>query len=169
MTADAIPATLPEVYARLREIAPEPDPESPDVAAQLSRWLLVAAQRRFNHCVNPDMPTDEALSGDALSALAAQFAAAHLLAYVAENDTDSAARLSREITYAWADGGGIGEWLWEHAQKLGIDTDEVNALADAEARLRKGASDARSDADGRTEAPASVETPEAAEAVRSAS
>jgi hypothetical protein len=120
------PDTLKDVYARYREIAPEPDPESTDPSKAAAVRLLVHAQRGFTRMLNPDM----------VSEVCAQFAFVHLLLWLRENQPEAAARLAREITDAWNDGGGIGEWLWEHAQSLGIDTSEVAALATAEARLR---------------------------------
>lgn len=128
--------TLKGIRARLREIAPDPGAESADVAEALARNMTVSALRRNSRCLNSALSPDQALSIEALSALCYQFAAVHLLqAFRAEEGPERANLIAAEILSAWDDGGGIGEWLWEHAQKLGVDADEVNRLADAEARL----------------------------------
>lgn len=131
------PTTLEGVRARLREIAPYPAPDDPDAALKLARYMTVQGLRRNSRCLDTALSPDVALSMDALSAVQFQYAVVHLLAAMGrgESGPDSANVLSAEILSAWDDGAGIGEWLWEHAQALGIDPGEVVRLAEAEAAL----------------------------------
>ena len=125
--------TLEGIRARLREIAPDPSADSPDVAEALARNMTVSALRRNSRLLN----SNQALTPEAVSVLCYQFAAVHLLqaARAAAHPAGADNATAAEILNAWEDGGGIGEWLWEHALGLGIDPDEVNRLAEAEARL----------------------------------
>lgn len=126
------PTTLEGIMARYREIAPPLEPSAEAPVWDMSRSLLLSAQRGFSRMLSPDTPTDMT----AITAMLVQFAALHMLRHLQQADPVAAERLAREIASAWDDGGGVGEWLWEHAQPLGIDTAEVDALATAEARLR---------------------------------
>lgn len=127
-------ASIEEIYARLKDLAPDPDPEAPDVADQLARFLIIQAQRRFVLLLDPRVPAGSAQ----LAALCGEFAAAHVLSRLIRETVDPAAvqRLAAEIAAAWDDGGGVGELLREHARALNVDTGEVSRLADAEAALR---------------------------------
>lgn len=126
------PDALAGIYARYREIAPDADPKSPDPSEALAVSLLVHAQRDYTRTLSPAATLDYAMIG----AMCARFAAAHMLAWLRANQPEAAVRLSGEIASAWDDGGSIGEWLWEHAQPLGVDTDTVNRLAEAEAAIQ---------------------------------
>jgi hypothetical protein len=131
MTAATEPTTLKGIRNRLAEIAPYPPPDDPDAALKLARYMTVQGLRRNSRCLNTALNPDVVLSMDALSALQFQYAVAHLLLARGR----PAATLAAEILTAWDDGAGIGEWLWEHAQILGIDGGEVVRLAEAEAAL----------------------------------
>lgn len=136
-TETAVPTTLEGIRARLREIAPYPAPDDPAAAMKLARYMTVQGLRRNSRCLDTAVGPDVTLSMDAVSALQFQYAVVHLLAALGRGEAgpDSANVLSAEILGAWDDGAGIGEWLWEHAQALGIDPGEVNRLAEAEAAL----------------------------------
>jgi hypothetical protein len=131
-TTAAKPDALAAIYARYREIAPDPDPESKDPSKALAISLLAHAQRDFTRMLSPAEPFNH----EVIAGMCARFAAVHLLAWLRQSRPDAAARLSGEIVSAWDDGGGIGEWLWEHAQPLGVDPDAVQRLAEAEAAIQ---------------------------------
>lgn len=132
-TGAAGPVMLEGIRARLREIAPDPRADSPDSADALARNMTVSALRRNSRLLN----SNQALTPEAVSVLCYQFAAVHLLQLLREitGSPERCNLIADEILSAWDDGGGIGEWLWEHALGLGIDPGEVNRLADAEAQL----------------------------------
>lgn len=136
-TETAVPDTLRDVYARYREIAPEVDPEGSCTAWHLSRYLLVNAIRA-NARAEYEVLNGGGLSTSTLAELHGCFAAVHALEsnrIVPDNPT-RAIVAAAEIAEAIRDGGGIGEWLWEHSRHLGISINEVTRLAEAEARLK---------------------------------
>ena len=60
--------------------------------------------------------------------MAVQFAAAHALYALGEKSSARTALVATQIRDAWEDGGGVGEWLWEH---LGAETAKtVTVLAE---------------------------------------
>jgi len=130
----AEPAALAAIFARYREIAPEPSPDSPDVARELTRRLLVSAIRRDNR-LEAGILGGGAVSAEDHAGLTAEFAAAHLLQEMRNNAPAVADEAAAVIAGAALDGS-AGEWVRQHAQSLGIDTAEVDRLATAEARLR---------------------------------
>lgn len=135
-TEITMPDTLRGIYARLREIAPVPDPSGTDVTWQLSRYLLVAALKA-NARAEAEVLSARSLSMETLAAVHAGIAAVHLneagrLGHPSPADGGFAA----EVAAAILDGDGIGEWLWIHSRALGIDANEVVRLAEAEARLK---------------------------------
>lgn len=131
----ATPDTLEGVRDRLREIAPFPKADSADLARDLSRYLAVTAIRRDARCAELVLAGDVEVARDLHAALAGEFAALHLLEAMRRGDAHSPSAAAAQVLDAWQDGGGIGEWLWEHGQALGVDPDEVSKLAEAEARL----------------------------------
>jgi hypothetical protein len=141
MTETSSPATLGDTRARYRQIAPEPSPEAPDVARQLARALLVSALRRNHRLTDIVLSAGEVLNADELAALAGEFTAVHLLHAMITGTGESVHELAAQVTGAVRDGGGIGEFLWEAAQALAVDADEVNRLAGSEARITAAARD----------------------------
>jgi hypothetical protein len=131
----AAPDTIEGVRARFREIAPFPEAGGADLARDLSRYLAVTAVRRGAHCAELVLAGDAKGTRDLHAALAGEFAAVHLLEAMRRGDAHSPSAAAAQVLDAWQDGGGIGEWLWEHGQALGVDPDEVSKLAQAEARL----------------------------------
>lgn len=131
---DTTPATIAEIRARYEEIAPGPTSDTPDPAVALARWLTFAVQRGFTRMLSPDLP----MNHDEMLLMLARFEGLHLLASKLGGDRAGADRLSREMLDAAEDGGGIGEWVYEHGQAFGIDTGEIGRLADAEAALEAG-------------------------------
>jgi hypothetical protein len=129
MTAET-PATRREIRARLSEIAPYPEHDTPDQASAVAKYLAVAAQRHWKWNLDiADM--DGAEYWQSTQTMLAEFAALHLLMHLRKTSPDVAELAAAQIRDAWDDGGGIGEWLWEHAKALGIDTDEVGRLEEA--------------------------------------
>lgn len=129
--ADPAPLTRGQISARLSEIAPQPDD-----ARSLAKCIAVAALRRWHRHLTPHQFADDensrALERESVNGMCYEFAALHLLmAMLAGEPGESPDFTVAQITDAWDDGGGIGEWLWEHAQALGIDAGEVNRLEDA--------------------------------------
>lgn len=121
------PATRREIRDRLNTIAPYPDDTTPDHARAVAKYLAVEAQRRWKW--NLDIADQDGSDWrQSVQALVAGFAALHLLMHLMETDPAKAEELSKQIRNAWEDGGGVGEWLWEHATALGIDPAEVSRL-----------------------------------------
>ena len=65
------------------------------------------------------------------------FAAAHALYALDASDPVLGTQAAREIRDAWDDGGGVGEWLWEHLG--GAACEEIGPLADELVTLEKAA------------------------------
>ena len=128
MTTTEVPKTRREIRDRLSEIAPYPKQDTPDHARALAKYLAVDAQRLWKY--NLDIISMDAQFGDAyrasVQAMLGEFAALHLLMRLRETSPGLAEEMSHQIRDAWDDGGGIGEWLWEHATALGIDVPDVS-------------------------------------------
>lgn len=139
---DTAPTTLKGVRSRLAEIAPYPTADDPDAALKLARYMTVQGLRRNSRCLDTALSPDAVLSMDALSALQFQYGIVHLIEAFRRgvHGTGVPDVLAAELLNAWDDGAGIGEWLWEHAQGLGIDGGEVVRLAEAEAALESARS-----------------------------
>jgi hypothetical protein len=114
--------TATEIRRQLDAIAPLP--EDGDVtAAQLARYMAVRASERWNRQLSGRVPLDH----QQLSAMLAEFAAAHALGALAEADPKVGDWCAIQIRDAMEDGGSVGEWLWE---MLGDETaQKVQALA----------------------------------------
>jgi hypothetical protein len=136
-------AKLREIRAKLDAIAPFPEDETVTAEA-LARYFAVRAQERFTRMLHPAVPLDAAQ----VAAMTAEFAAAHALLALAEDDCGTfppetgSAFVAAQIRDAIEDGGGVGEWLFGH---LGKETSEaVASLAEqlAEAQAAMAATDA---------------------------
>ena len=126
MTTTQTP-TRREIRDRLTEIAPYPKPGDPDHARAVAKYLAVSAQRRWKY--NLDIADMDAPGYQvSVQAMLGDFAALHLLTHLMDTNPELAELAAAQIRDAWDDGGGIGEWLWEHATALGIDTAEVSRL-----------------------------------------
>ena len=121
-----------QVRARLDEIGPYPADPGATTAAGLARRLSVRAAVISHQQLGPDAP----FSHGQIDRLTVLFAAAHALyALDAYAGADSADAVAREIRDAWDDGGGIGEWLWDHLGSAACA--EIGPLADELAALEK--------------------------------
>jgi len=129
---------LREIRGKLDEIAPFPEGETV-TAADLARFFAVRAQERFTRMAHPAVPFDVTQ----VAAMTAEFAAAHALLALAECDTGAftpetgSAFVAAQIREAMLDGGGTGEWLYEH---LGAETSNrvaklAGELADEQAAM----------------------------------
>lgn len=122
MTETGTKARITAIRDRLNEIAPYQSDE--DVtAAGLARLMAVQAQEVHARLLGMD---HEITMAD-IFLVQARFAAAHALSFLAGGaDEDHDADLcAAQIRDAWEDGGGIGEWLYEH---LGDGAEEVAKL-----------------------------------------
>lgn len=134
MTTTEAPKTRGEIRERLDRIAPYPKRGTvagfTDHARTVAKYLAVSAQRRWKYNLDiADMNSDG--YQQSVRTMMAEFAALHLLMRLRETSPGAAEIAAVQIRDAWDDGGGIGEWLWEHATTLGIDTDEVSRLEEA--------------------------------------
>jgi hypothetical protein len=129
---------LREIRGKLDEIAPFPEGETV-TAGVLARFFAVRAQERFTKMLHPAME----VAPQQVAAMGAEFAAAHALYAIAEDDTTMPADEGRsafvaaQIRDAIDGGGDIGEWLFEH---LGAETSNQVAklageLADEQAAM----------------------------------
>jgi hypothetical protein len=122
-----------QVSDRLLEIGPYPETGEAATAKALARYLAVRAAVINHQQLSPDAP----FSRSQVDLLTVLFAAAHALRTFAAVSEAEADRAAREIWNAWEDGGGIGEWLWDH---LGSEACAgIGPLADELARLAKPA------------------------------
>jgi hypothetical protein len=135
-------AKLHEIRAKLDAIAPWPEGGTV-TAAGLGRHFAVRAQERWTRGLSMAGPE---LDGQQIALMIAEFAAAHALCALAEQDTTgpedegSSAFTAAQIRDAISDGGEIGPWLFEH---LGKETSQaVAALAEQLAEAQSEASHA---------------------------
>jgi len=134
-TTDTTPAPgVAEIRAELDAIAPMPE-DGPITARELARHFAVRAGQRGWLALNGS--SDEGLDPVRIAAMTAEFAAAHALLALAELTPDDADIVADQVRDAIWDGGGIGEWLWEH---LGDETSrKVNDLMEQLAAALKEA------------------------------
>ena len=137
-------STAEQVNACLCEIAPTTAGD----ARSLAKCVAVVALRRWQRNLAPfafgDDEHGRALERESVNAMCYEFATLHLLMTMT-GDEPASANFAEQIMDAWNDGGEVGEWLWEHARDLGIDTAEMTRLEDAwqAAAARKAADEAR--------------------------
>jgi hypothetical protein len=118
-----------EIRAKLDAIAPLPE-DGAVTAGALARHFAVRAQERFTRMLHPAVPVDHVQ----VSAMCAEFAAAHALIALEACRSRSGNLTAAQIRDAICDGGGVGEWLWEH---LGGETfAKVSGLAEAMAEAQ---------------------------------
>lgn len=125
--------TQEQIRARQNEIAPYPEWGTKVTGESLARYLAVLAQLGWSRNVTPFIRDDQEIPPQQV---AANFAAAHALLALHEADPEKAALTAAQIADAWNDGGGIGEWLYEHLTRLGVDPDEVARLDEARLALQ---------------------------------
>ncbi len=122
-----------QISDRLLEIAPYPERAEQVTAQGLARYLAVRASVINHQQLSPDAP----FSRSQVDLLTVLFCAAHALYALDECGRGVADQVAREIWNAWEDGGGIGEWLWDH---LGTATaSRIGPLADDLATAEKPA------------------------------
>jgi hypothetical protein len=133
MTTTEAPKTRREITARLNEIAPYPDQDTPDHARAVAKYLAVSAQRRWKY--NLDLVDTHRMDSIeyrlSVQAMLGEFAALHLLMALMNTAPEQAEELAVQIRDAWDDGSEVGSWLWGHELVLGIDADEVSRLEEA--------------------------------------
>jgi hypothetical protein len=117
-----------QVHARLDELAPYPESAEATTAQNLARWLAVRAAVINHQQLSPGTP----MSRSQVELLTILFAASHAL-YALDASPGNHDLTAREIRYAWDDGAGIGEWLWDHlgtaaCTRIGPLADELSAL-----------------------------------------
>lgn len=113
-----------ELRKKLDAIAPLPEDGSDVTALEVAGFMAVRAQERFHRGLN-----GPGIDGHQISAMGAEFAAEFALRVLADvAPAEVSTEAASQIWGAVCDGGGIGEWLWEH---LGDDTSrKVTALTD---------------------------------------
>ena len=121
-----------EIRAQLDAIAPLPE-DGAVTAKSLAEHFAVRAQERFTRMLHPLAEVEQVQ----VSAMCAEFAAAHALIALDACRSRSGNLTAAQIRDAICDGGGVGEWLWEH---LGGETSaRVAALAEQMAEAQAGA------------------------------
>ena len=121
---------IAEVRAQIRELAPSP-PEDGATAQQVAAYAIAEAQVSWARMMS--LHSDVSMTDIAI--VHGMFAAAHALLALAKLDAARADEAAAQIWDAWNDGGGVGEWLWEHETSLGIDSERLISLADELASL----------------------------------
>lgn len=127
-------ASAKEIEAKLREIAPYPEYGNVVTSERLARYLTVRSQLAWARNLTPFVPDDMLAP---IPGMMADFAAAHALLALAEVDQQLADRVATQITEAWNDGPGVGEWLYEHLAKLGVNPETIYQLDEARLALEK--------------------------------
>jgi len=122
-----------QIRERLNEIAPYPDTDEATTGRSLARWLAVRSAVINHQQLSPDVP----MSRGQIDLLTILFAAAHALYALDDIDPVLGTAVALEIRNAWDDGGGVGEWLWEHLGAAACT--ELGPLADELGVLRKPA------------------------------
>ena len=122
-----------QIRERLNEIAPYPDTDETTTAQSLGRWLAMRSAVINHQQLSPDVP----MSRGQIDLLTILFAAAHALYALDASDPVLGTAVALEIRNAWDDGGGVGEWLWEHLGSAACT--ELGPLADELGALRKPA------------------------------
>lgn len=110
-----------KIHAKLDELAPYPaagDVTATGLARYLAKQATVSWARGMN---GPDH-----LTPAEVARMVSEFAAAHALLALADCDPARADLVAAQIHGAWEDGGGVGEWTWDH---LGPDAREIGELA----------------------------------------
>jgi hypothetical protein len=125
------PPTLEEVSFRYRQIAQDPEPESPGAAWDLERSLIVTGLRRLALAAGRVSPAD-------VEAACAAAAGALLMDWLRRAHPETATVKAAVIARAWADGGELAKLLGDLARVTGVDVGEVTRLAEAEAAIRAG-------------------------------
>ena len=119
-----------QIRERLNEIAPYPDTDEATTARSLARWLAMRSAVINHQQLSPDV----AMSRGQIDLLTILFAAAHALYALDASDRALGTQAALEIRNAWDDGGGVGEWLWEHlggaaCAEIGPLADELGAMS----------------------------------------
>jgi hypothetical protein len=122
-----------QIRDRLNEIAPYPDTDEATTARSLARWLAMRSAV-INH---QQLSPAGVMTRSQVDLLTILFAASHALYALNASDPVLGTQAAREIRNAWEDGGGVGEWLWEHLGSAACT--EIGPLADELAELRKPA------------------------------
>lgn len=142
-TTEQTPMTWPQIKAAIDKLAPFPPEGEPASARGLAKTMAVSAQRRWHRNLSGYFDSRDAATqrrfSESIHAMCDEFAALHLLMALMDENPVRADELATQIRDAWNDGGGIGEWLWEHEQALGVDADEVNRLEEAWQKLLQNA------------------------------
>lgn len=122
-----------EIRAELNEIAPFPAWGTPVTALSVAKYLDVRAQILWSQHIVPFTGAQgESLDPQAVMHMNASFAAAHALRFFHQFLPQEADEVASQIAEAWNDGGGTGEWLYEH---LGDDAEKIAGLAEELARV----------------------------------
>ncbi|GGN39691.1 hypothetical protein FHR83_006663 [Actinoplanes campanulatus] len=101
--------------------APYPTCADDVTADRLAAALAVSAQRRYVATI--DVPE---LDYTAMNLFVKEWGVIYLLREAQERaGVDFADRLARDLWEAWADGSGLGEFLWEWLTEYGIDPKTV--------------------------------------------
>jgi hypothetical protein len=128
-TADDTNAKINEIHDRLDVLAPYPS--IGDVTAKgLARYLAKQAQVSWSRGMNGPGH----LTPAEVARMVSEFAAAHALLALADSDPARADLVATQIRDAWEDGGGVGEWTWDH---LGLDAGKIAALANELAEVSR--------------------------------
>ena len=122
-----------QIRERLNELAPYPDTDEATTGRTLARWLAMRSAVINHQQLSPDAP----MSRGQIDLLTVLFAAGHALYALDASDPALGRQAALEIRHAWDDGGGVGEWLWEHLGSSACA--EIGPLADELAALRKPA------------------------------
>jgi hypothetical protein len=131
-TTEAAPAErAKQIRDRLNEIAPYQDTDETTTAKSLARWLAMRSAVINHQQLGSSVP----LSRGQIDLLTILFAAAHALYALDASDPELGTQVAQEIRNAWDDGGGVGEWLWEHLGSAACD--EIGPLADELVTLQK--------------------------------
>ena len=122
---------------KLNDFAPYPERDEDATADSIARSTAVSAfarQQLIDEYMNDNSPKGKRLYMTEIGTLVNQYGVVFLLRELAEVDPGRADAAAKRLFGDWEDGGSVGEWLWEWLREYGIDPEQVNRAASAQAR-----------------------------------
>ncbi|MCU1657043.1 MAG: hypothetical protein JWO57_1699 [Pseudonocardiales bacterium] len=122
---------------KLSEFAPYPEREEDVTADSIARNTAVSAfarQQLIDEYMQDNTAHGKRLYMTEIGTLVNQYGVAFLLRELAEVDKERADAAAKRLYGDWEDGASVAEWLWEWLGEYGIDPEQVNRVAAAQAR-----------------------------------
>lgn len=121
----------------INEFAPYPTDEDGVTAESIARSTAVSAfgrQQFIDEYMHSDTPAGKRLYMSEIGTLVNQYGVVFLLRELAEVDPERADAAAKRLWGDWEDGQSVAERLWQWVHDYGIDPEQVNRTAEAQAR-----------------------------------